>query len=284
MSELRLATRRSPLALAQAHLVAGMLADKGVETSIVPVVSTGDRDRVSPVTTLTEVGAFVRAIQQAVLDGRADVAVHSGKDLPVDGPDNVIGFYPERAAPWDVLCGATLDGLEPGAVVGTGSPRRTAQLRRLRPEIEIVGIRGNVGTRLDKVAQGEVAAIMLAEAGLARLGMSDSITQRLSLEQMVPAPAQAALTLEAIAGSQAAEILAGVDHLPSRRAVEAERALLALTGAGCRSALGAYATAGESGSIDIVGFVEDEVGARRGKASGDTPGEAAAALQVELGL
>src|SRR5665811_425762 len=137
MSELRLATRRSPLALAQANLVATMLADQGVTTTLVPIVSTGDRDRVSPVTTLTEVGAFVRAIQEAVLDGRADVAVHSGKDLPVVGPDNLVGFYPERAAPWDVLCGATLDELVAGDIVGTGSPRRSAQLRQLRPDIEI---------------------------------------------------------------------------------------------------------------------------------------------------
>lgn len=284
MTDLRIATRRSPLAMAQANMVASMLGEHGVSTEIVGIVSSGDKDRTSPVATLSEVGAFVRAIQEAVLDGRADIAVHSGKDLPVEGPPQLVGFFPERAAPWDVMCGSTLGNLPDGAVVGTGSPRRAAQIRLLRPDLNVVGIRGNVGTRLGKIDEGEVAAIVLAEAGLVRLGMPEAITQRLTADVMVPAPAQAALTLEAVEGTGAAEALGLLDHLPTRRAVEAERTLLALTGAGCRSALGAYAEAGSDGPIDIVGFVEDEDGARRGAGRGDSPAEAARNLRKELGL
>jgi hydroxymethylbilane synthase len=284
MTDFRLATRRSPLALAQATLVVEALASVGYTASIVPIVSAGDRDRVTPVTALSEVGAFVRAVQAAVLDGRADVAVHSGKDLPVEGPEALVPFFPERAAPWDVLCGSDLDGLVEGAVVGTGSPRRAAQMRLLRPDVEVVGIRGNVGTRLGKVASGDLDAIVLAEAGLARLGRLDEITHRFSLEEMVPAPAQAALTLEAQRGSAAASALAEIDHATTRRAVESERELLAVTGAGCRSALGAYAVVDGHDTITMTAFVEDEAGSRRAQAAGESPTEVAKLLVERLGL
>ena len=126
MSDLRIATRRSKLALAQSMQVREMLiaAHPGAEVSLVEVTTSGDRDRTSPVTTLTEVGAFVRAVQEAVLEGRADMAVHSCKDLPVRGPEGLVHFFPEREAPWDVLCGHDLESLPEGATVGTGSPRR----------------------------------------------------------------------------------------------------------------------------------------------------------------
>lgn len=284
MSEVRLATRKSPLALAQAAIVANALKAVGVSSSVVPVVTTGDRDPHTAVTELSEVGAFVRAVQGAVLDGRADAAVHSGKDLPVRGPESLVSFHPHRASPYDVMCGSTPAKLAPGAKVGTGSPRRAAQLRLLRPDVEAVGIRGNVGTRVSRVRDGRVDAVILATAGLERLGLEGAIDHRFELHEMVPAPAQAALTVEAKAGSEAAGILGSIDRPEVRLTVEAERELLALTGAGCRSALGALAVVTDDGRIRITGFVADERGPRRGEAEGDTPDEAAASLRKELGL
>jgi hydroxymethylbilane synthase len=285
MSDLRIATRRSWLAIAQAELVAAALrsANPGLEVSLVEVSTTGDLDRASPVTTLTEVGAFVRAVQHTLLDGTADLAVHACKDLPVWGPEELVAFYPEREAPWDVLCGHTLDTLPSGARVGTGSPRRTAQLARVRPDLVIEDIRGNVDTRLDKVASGDFDAVVLAEAGLRRLGREDEIGHRFSLEEMVPAPAQGALAVEAVVGGPPAAVARAVDHPPTRRAVEAERAVLARTGAGCRAALGVHGAL-DGDEIRLTGFVEDERGPRFGVAVSVTPDEAARELQEVLGL
>lgn len=284
MADLRLATRRSSLALAQAEIVAKALAASGISASIVPVSTSGDRDRSSPVAALTEVGAFVRGVQEAVLDGRADVAVHSCKDLPVGGPSGMVSFYPERGAGGDVMCGARPQDLPTSARVGTGSPRRSAQLRALRPDLEVTGIRGNVETRLRKVASGEVVAVVLAEAGLTRLGLTEEIRHRFDVTEMVPAPAQGAIAVQAQGRSDwVLEALGTIDHLPTRRAVEAERELLARTGAGCRSALGAYAEA-EGGGLLMWGFVEDTRGPRWARVEAETSEAAAAELQQELGL
>lgn len=283
MPELRLATRRSPLAMAQTRLVIEQLAGLGVEAVPVAVETTGDRDRVSPVTTLTEVGAFVRAVQRAVLEGAADAAVHSGKDLPVDGPDELVAAYPRRGSALDVMCGADPAGLRSGARVGTGSPRRQAQLRLLREDVEVVDIRGNVETRLRRVGD-DLDAVVVAEAGLDRLGRQESISHRFPVTDMVPAPAQGALTVESRRESTAASILSEIDHLPTRRAVEAERRLLALTGAGCRAALGALAVEIAGGRIEMAGFVADERGPRRGTWVADDPEGAAVGLRRELGL
>lgn len=284
MSDLRIATRRSPLALAQARRVAAAIrsAHPHLIVTLVEVTTSGDDDRDTSVTALTEVGAFVRTVQRAVLEGRADLAVHSGKDLPVDGPGELTAFYPEREAPWDVLCGSALDGLPEGSRVGTGSPRRAAQLARLRPELRIEGIRGNVDTRLGKVDSGDYRAVVLAEAGLRRLGIENRITHRFSLEEMVPAPAQGALAVEARAGGEAAELLRVIDHPGTRRAVEAERGLLAATRAGCRSALGVYGEVSRSG-LRLVGFVADESGPRRATVE-DDDGGVVSVLRAELGL
>lgn len=285
MPDLRLATRRSTLALAQADIVAKALAEVGVSTSIVPVSTSGDRDRSSPVAALTEMGAFVRGVQQTVLEGRADAAVHSCKDLPTDGPPGLVAVYPPRAEPWDVAGGAAPPDWPEGARVGTGSPRRSAQVRLLRPDVEVTGIRGNVETRLAQVASGEVQAVVLAEAGLSRLGLHHHIAHRFDLEEMVPAPAQGAIAVEARRDStEWVEALEAIDHPPTRRAVQAERALLARTGAGCRSALGAYAFDDAHGSVRMWGFVEDDGGPRRAEVDAPSPEEAAAALQQELGL
>ncbi len=155
-TELRLATRRSALATAQAATVARRLeeAHPGIRVELVEIDSTGDLDRTSPVAALTEMGAFVRTVQRAVLDGRADAAVHSLKDLPTAPHPGLVPIaFPERAEPWDVMVGSTLDALPAGATVGTGSPRRAAQLRVLRPDLRTAEIRGNVDTRLRKIRE-----------------------------------------------------------------------------------------------------------------------------------
>lgn len=285
MRPVRIATRSSALALAQAHWVADRLAKahEGLAVTLVEITTTGDADRTSPVTTLTELGAFVRSVQMAVLGDRADLAVHSCKDLPVSGPDGLTAFFPERESPWDVLCGSTLEDLPEGARVGTGSPRRSAQLSLLRPDLVIEGIRGNIDTRLAKVGAGEFAAIVLAEAGLLRTSTHDRIAQRFTTEEMVPAPGQGALAVEAVAGSRAADLMAALDHPQTRTAVEAERALLSRTGAGCRSALGAI-TLQSNAQYTMHGFVEDDRGPRRARSSHASAAEASRLLQRELGL
>lgn len=285
MSDLRIATRRSRLALAQASELGALLAaaHPGLEVSVVEVTTTGDRDPMTSVTTLTEVGAFVRSVQRAVIDGEADVAVHSCKDLPVDGPSGLVAFYPSRAEPFDVLCGAGLGQLRDGAIVGTGSPRRAAQLKLLRPDVEIRDIRGNVETRLAKMHSGDYDAVVLAEAGLRRLNLDEEVDHRFSVEEMVPAPAQAALAVEALEGSEAAGLLEAVDDPIVRRSVVAERSLLAFTRAGCRSALGALGTVG-GGSVRLAGFVQDEAGPRHAQVEAVTSERAARLLQTALGL
>lgn len=282
---LRIATRRSELAITQARWVADRirLANPGLSVELVEIVTMGDRDTTSPVTALTEVGAFVRSVQQAVLDGHADIAVHSCKDLPVAGPEQLSAVYPERETPWDVLCGSSLEQLPIGARVGTGSPRRAAQLALLRPDLVIDGIRGNVNTRLAKAASGEFDAVVLAEAGLRRIGLESAINHRFDLTEMVPAPAQAALAVETIVGSVAAQAVAAIEDPATRAAVEAERTVLAKTGAGCRSALGAYALTTDDG-IEMTGFVDDEAGTRRGAVKGSNPVEAADLLIEVLEL
>ncbi len=285
MSDLRIATRASDLAMAQARWVAERLtwAHPGLEVTLVEVSTTGDRDRATPVTTLTEVGAFVRAVQLAVLDGEADVAVHSCKDIPVEGPEELVAIYPEREAPWDVLCGHDLASLPARARVGTGSPRRAAQLRALRPDVEVADIRGNVGTRLEKMHTGLYDAVVLAEAGLRRLGLEDEIGHRFGIDEMVPAPAQAALAVEVRRDDPRLQLYEAIDDPETRAAIETERALLGITRAGCRSALGALAHPNGT-SIRVVGFVEDEAGSRFGTAEGNSPATAARSLQESLGL
>lgn len=285
MSDLRIATRGSGLARAQAQWVSDALvaAHAGLEVELIEVSTTGDRDRSISVTTLTEVGAFVRAVQTAVLDGEADLAVHSCKDLPVSGPATLTAIYPQRAEPWDVMCGHDLETLPPDARVGTGSPRRAAQLRALRPDVEVADIRGNVETRLGKMRTGLYDAVVLAEAGLSRLNMVSEIGYRFGIDEMVPAPAQAALAVEARSDDPRLDLFMAIDHPATRRAVETERILLELTNAGCRSALGALARP-DGSSINVAGFVEDQRGPRFAEVEGDSAETAARSLQEGLGL
>jgi len=285
MNELTIATRGSKLALAQAMLVADAIVQTfpDVTVELTTVETTGDRDRTTAVTALTELGAFVRAVQDVVLEGRADLAVHSAKDLPVVGPDGLIGFHPKRADAADALVGMSLEGLPLGATVGTGSPRRDAQLRELRPDLEIVPVRGNVDTRISLTTGGSLDAVVLAVAGIDRIGLSKHISYRFTPREMVPAPAQGALTLEARPGTFAAEIAATLEDDSTKVAVDAERELLAITGAGCRSAIGAFASV-EGHRLVMDAFVSDERGPRRTIVDGADPAEIARAAQKELGL
>ena len=255
-----------------------------MSVQLVEVATAGDHDQEAPVAELTEVGAFVRGVQEAVLAGAADVAVHSLKDLPVTGPEGLeLAAFPKRASALDVLVGSTLEGLPPGGLIGTGSPRRVAQLADLRPDLRTVELRGNIDTRLDKVARGEVDAAVLAEAGLDRLGRSGVISQRLDSAQMVPAPGQGALAVEAPVGSRFAELAALIDDDETRILVGVERLLLEETGAGCRSALGAHATR-DGDQIKLTAFVADANGRRRSISFGSHPDSVVAAARRELGL
>jgi hydroxymethylbilane synthase len=286
MTDLRIATRRSALALAQARRVADLLARRhpGLTVSLVEVETAGDRDTASDITSLTEMGAFVSAVQDAVLDNRADLAVHSLKDLPVGRPDGLeLAALPERASPFDVLVGRRLDQLRPGATVGTGSPRRAAQLLELRADLDPVGLRGNVNTRVRKVSEGAVDGAVLAEAGLDRLGQAHQAAQRFTVEEMVPAPGQGALAVEAREGSEAAGIASSIDDARLRPLLVAERELLARTGAGCRAALGALAT-WRGARIHMDLFVADERGPRKASVDGEDLDEVVSAAREGLGL
>jgi hydroxymethylbilane synthase len=281
---IRLATRRSELALAQASIVADALGAVGIGVELVLVTTDGDRDRVSPIADLTAGGAFVASLQAAVLDGRADAAVHSAKDLPVDGPGGlVVAAYPQRAAPGDVLVGPALADLAPGSRIGTGSPRRSAQLAAIRPDLAMVPLRGNVDSRVSRVERGELAGAVLAEAGLVRIGRQGAIGHQFPIAAMVPAPGQGALAVEAQRGSWAAEMLAGIDDPEVRAAVEAERSVLARTSFGCQAALGVLATATRNG-VRVWGFVADFAGPRRAVVDGTGWDEAAGRLHRELQL
>jgi len=286
MTEVRIATRRSVLALTQAARVADLLSavDSDVLMRLVEISTSGDRDQDGAIAELTEVGAFVRSVQEAVITGEADLAVHSLKDLPVWGPEGlVLAAFPERGSPFDVLVGCSLDELPSGGLVGTGSPRRVAQLLELRPDLRTVELRGNIDTRLHKVASGEVDAALLAEAGLDRLGKSELVAQRLDSSQMVPAPGQGVLAVEARVSSRFADLAGAIDDSSLRILLAAERLLLAETGAGCRSALGAHAT-WQGEKIRLAVFVADDRGRRRTIVCGETPEAVVADARKELGL
>jgi hydroxymethylbilane synthase len=243
---LRVGTRASVLARVQTDLVARAL---GAPVDIVPITTEGDRSSAA-LAQIGGTGVFVSALREALLAGEIDVAVHSYKDLPTAVADGVvIAAVPAREDPRDVLVardGLTLGELPAGARVGTGSPRRAAQLRALGLGLDVVAIRGNVDTRLGKVAAGEVDAVVLAYAGLRRLGRADEATEVLDPIQILPAPAQGALAIECRTSDDGAKaVLAGLDHADTRSAVAAERALLAALEAGCSAPVGALAEIAE---------------------------------------
>ncbi|MDQ6851268.1 MAG: hydroxymethylbilane synthase [Actinomycetota bacterium] len=243
---LRVGTRASALARVQTALVTAAL-DTAVE--IVPISTHGDRSD-APLAQIGGTGVFVSALRTALLGGQIDVAVHSYKDLPTLAADRIaLAAVPPREDPRDALVardGLTLGELPSGATVGTGSPRRAAQLRALGLGLNVVAIRGNVDTRLARVRSGDLDAVVLAYAGLRRLGRADEVSEVLDPIQLLPAPAQGALAVECRADDASAlSILATLDHSDSRVAVTAERALLAGLEAGCSAPVGGLAVVAE---------------------------------------
>ena len=256
-STIRVATRGSALARWQAAHVARLLAadDPGVVVEEVVVETSGDRRPDIPIWELGGKGVFVKEVQAAVLDGRADVAVHSAKDLPaLTHPDLVIACVPTRADPRDVLVGSTLAGLPAGAVVATGSVRRRAQLAGLRPDLTFAGLRGNIDTRLGRAP--EFGAIVMAAAALHRLDRASEITEVLEPEVMLPQVGQGALAVECRGDDRALrQRLAAVEHHPSRLAVEAERGFLAELGGDCDLPAAAHATLSATGQLRVEGLI-----------------------------
>lgn len=252
-SPLRIGTRASDLALTQSgHVGAAVVEGTGHEVELVHVSTHGDRDRTSPLAQIGGTGVFVTAVRQALLDGEVDVVVHSWKDLPTAPLDEItLVCTPEREDPRDALCardGMTLAQLPAGARVGTGSPRRGAQLLRARPDLEVVAVRGNVETRLNRAlgTDADLHAVVLAASGLRRVGREAVISELLPVEVMLPAPAQGALAVEATTAALAqapwfAERLEAVDDATTRAAVTAERSLLRALEAGCSAPVAAYA-------------------------------------------
>ena len=243
MSALRLATRRSPLALLQAELVRANLVRHGVETVLVHIETSGDQRLDETLSSIGGQGVFAVEVQRAVLAGDADVAVHSAKDLPSRCPDGLtICCVPERRDPVDVLVGRSLAGLGPGATVATGSPRRRALLLERRPDLRIVELRGNMATRLAKPGHDGVDAVVAAAAALERLGESDRAAERLDPAWFVPQVGQGALALEARSDdTDTRALLAKINDDEAMTALRTERAFLAELGTGCSIPAGAFA-------------------------------------------
>lgn len=280
---IRLATRRSTLAIQQTLMVAAQLRPAtGRNVDLVQVTTSGDDDADTPASELTEIGAFVSALQTTVLTGDADAAVHSAKDIPTDNPlELVIAAYPPRATPNDVLVGSTLATLPSGARIGVSSPRRRHQLRLLRSDLHQVEVRGNVDTRLRRLAAGEVDALILAAAGLLRLGLDAEITDWFPIDQMVPAAGQGALAVECRSDSELRDRLASIDHQETRTAVETERLVAARADSDCRSTLGVYCE-GDGSQLHLIGFVSDDDGPCHAEARAADPAIAADNLISKL--
>jgi hydroxymethylbilane synthase len=259
---LRIGTRRSKLAIAQAEEVRAMLAASGVESDLVPMSTAGDEGADPADTPAGLKGLFVDTILEALEDGDVDVAVHSAKDLPAeDDVGLVIAAVPPRRDPFDMLILRT-ESFSKGGAIGTSSLRRRAQLLRSFPGVHVKDIRGNVDTRLRKLDEGVVDALVLAAAGLARLGIEPEHGRALSLEQMVPAPGQGALALQARHDDDdTLRALTGLDHVPSHVALEAERSLMWRLGGGCSLPLGAYAEV-EPDQVRLTAVVASPDGSR----------------------
>lgn len=272
---IRLGTRRSALATAQANWVADRLRALGHDVELVPIVTTGDVNR-APLQQIGGTGIFVSALRDALLANEIDIAVHSLKDLPTAPVDGLsIGAVPVREDPRDVLIardGLTLGELLPGALVGTGSPRRVAQLDALGLGLECTGIRGNVDTRIGLVTDGKLDAVVLARAGLSRLGRLAEVTETLDPIQVLPAPGQGALGIECRADDTAVlAALAPLEDPATRAAVTAERQMLATLEAGCTAPVGALAEVveGEDGpELWLRGALGQDGGVRRLSANG----------------
>ncbi|HEV2372413.1 MAG TPA: hydroxymethylbilane synthase [Streptosporangiaceae bacterium] len=274
---LRLGTRKSPMALAQSSRVAELITQHtGASVELVGLTSFGDLTT-ARLDQIGGVGVFVSAIRESLLANEVDLAVHSLKDLPTAAaPGLRLAAVPARDDPRDALVGrdrAKLADLPAGARIGTGSPRRAAQLRLIRPDICPVAVRGNAGTRLAKVSGGELDAVVLAYAGLARIGQLDLVSQIFEVDQMAPAPGQGALAVECREDDpELTALLARIDDPPSRAAVTAERAVLAGLEAGCSAPVGAYAAGtGDVLHLSAVAIAGDGRSAVRASLSGPLP-------------
>jgi len=270
MPQLRVATRGSALARWQAERVVELLA---VDAEYVIVSTKGDERRDVPIHAMGGTGVFVKEVEQTVLDGNADIAVHSAKDLPsATAPGLVLAAFPERGDARDALVGLRLDDLPTGGRVGTGSVRRRAQLAALRPDLGFAELRGNIPTRLEKAAGFD--AVVLAAAALDRLGLGDRIAERLDPSVVLPQVAQGALAVECRADDEETrELLAGIDDARVHTAVTAERAFLGALGGGCNLPCGALADAGPAGTASLEALLASLDGriALRVRVDGDDP-------------
>jgi hydroxymethylbilane synthase len=264
VTTIRLGTRGSRLALVQSELVAQRLRRAGHEVVPVPIVTEGD---VRPIDMTPGEGVFVVAIARALLAGEIDIAVHSAKDMPLEeDPGLAIAAYPERADPRDVLItrhgGASLQSLTPGAIVGTDSPRRAGFVLAMRPDLKVIPLHGNVETRLRRLDEGVADAIILAAAGIDRLGRQARVDERFEPDAMAPAPGQGALAVQ-VRRSDAGivELITAIDDRDIRLSVEAEREVLRATGGTCRAPVGALASvSGEVLTLLAAGVNSDGSG------------------------
>jgi len=267
---LRIGSRGSRLALTQAELAAEQLRRDGVEIALVPITTAGDKDRTKPFGEIGSRGVFVKEIEEALLAGRIDVAVHSAKDMTSSDTEGlVVGAYLPREDPRDALCGAS--ELRPGMRVGTASIRRKAQLLALEHELSIEPLRGNIDTRLRKRGERGLDAVVLAAAGLDRLGLGSEIGLRFDPAELLPEAGQGALALQVRSGEE--ELVAAADEAETRRRVEAERACVFAIGGGCLAPVAAHHD-GEK----LTALVAAEDGSWVERRAGDDP----AALAAEL--
>jgi hydroxymethylbilane synthase len=260
---LRVGSRGSRLALTQSSLAAERLRRPGLEIALVPITTAGDRDRTKPFGEIGSRGVFVKELEEALLDRRIDIAVHSAKDMTSTDVDGlVVGAYLPREDPRDALCGA--DAIRPGMRVGTASVRRRAQLLALEPTLSIEPLRGNVESRLRKRGERGLDAIVLAACGLERLGLEGEIGHRFDPQELLPEAGQGALALQVRAGEE--ELVAGAGDAETRRRVEAERACVAEIGGGCLAPVAAH-----HDGATLTALVADEDGRWLERRSGDDP-------------
>jgi hydroxymethylbilane synthase len=267
---IRVGSRGSRLALTQAERAAARLRAPGIEIALVPITTAGDRDRTRPFGEIGARGVFVKELEEALLDGRIDVAVHSAKDMTSTDTEGLsVGAYLIREDPRDALCGA--DEIRPGMRIGTASIRRRAQLLALEPTLSIESMRGNIDTRLRKRGERGLDAIVLAACGLDRLALGAEIGRRFEADELVPEAGQGALALQGRAGEE--HLVAAADDAETRRRVEAERACVAVIGGGCLAPVAAHHD-GES----LTALVAAEDGSWIERRSGDDPSAVAAEL------
>jgi hydroxymethylbilane synthase len=260
---IRVGSRGSRLALTQAELAASHLRAPGIEIALVPITTAGDKDRTRPFGEIGSRGVFVKELEEALLAGRIDVAVHSAKDMTsLDRDGLAVGAYLERDDPRDALCGA--EWIRAGMRIGTASVRRKAQLLALEPTVSVEPLRGNIDTRLRKRGERGLDAVVLAACGLERLGLAGEIGRRFEPEELLPEAGQGALALQVRAGEE--RLVAAAEHAETRRRVEAERATVAALGGGCLAPVAAH-----HDGATLTALVAAEDGSWLERRSGDDP-------------